>query len=254
MSPISPRKTPPTPPILCDLNGDEQLEILAMTNGVYFETAEQQAGKPNAILFALSTQGEILDRFDLGSARYFGEAFVCQLGRGEHLSVVLSGSGGFDVINLQGFGPKWEYFQRRRTYQRLNVLPWAYEETYFIYRGEKKGIQNGTDNLILKRIGKNDAGEPIYRNGGRFISEPLELPPGCEFKTLTYLVDTPKGTECNVSLIDEAGQVIVSDAKPDQPLDNVNSTVRVVIELSTDDPTKTPRFDEYRLSFRKCVE
>ncbi|MEX1232428.1 MAG: FG-GAP-like repeat-containing protein [Planctomycetaceae bacterium] len=241
-------------PILCDLNGDEQLEILAMTNGTYFETEVQQQSKPHAILFALNAKGEILDQFDLGSARYFGEAFACQSARGENLSIVLSGSGGMDVIETKGKGPNSEYFQRRRTYQRLNVVQWAYEETYFLYRGEKEDVQNGTDNLILKKIGKNDEGEPLYAPQGHFISEPLDVPPGCEFTTLTYEVDTPEGTNCKVSLIDEARKVILDNVKPDQKLENVGSTVRVLFELSTDDELKTPRFDGYRLEFWKRAE
>ncbi|MDA1214261.1 MAG: hypothetical protein O2955_17265 [Planctomycetota bacterium] len=238
-------------PILCDLNGDQELEILAMTSGTYFETEEQQQSKTHALLFALNAKGEILDQFDLGAARYFGEAFVCQLAKGEPLSVILSGSGGMDVIELKGLGPNSEYFQRRRTYQRLNVLPWAYEETYFLHRGEKENVQNGTDNLILKKTGKTDDGEPLYANNGRFISEPLYVPPGCEFTSLTYQVETPEGTRCKVSLIDEAGSVIVANAMPDHKLDNISSTVRVVIELSTDEPKKTPRFDLYLLGFSK---
>ena len=30
-------------------------------------------------------------------------------------------------------------------------MPWAYEDSYFIYRGTKDGVQNQTDNLVLAK-------------------------------------------------------------------------------------------------------
>ena len=63
-------------PILCDLDGKPGLEILALTNGGYFDEPIQ--GK-NAVLFALSPSGEILDRFDVGGPRYWGKAFCCNI-------------------------------------------------------------------------------------------------------------------------------------------------------------------------------
>ena len=63
-------------PILCDLDGKPGLEILALTNGGYFD--EPIRGK-NAVLFALSPSGEILDRFDVGGPRYWGKAYCCNI-------------------------------------------------------------------------------------------------------------------------------------------------------------------------------
>ncbi len=69
------------------------------------------------------------------------------------------------MIETRGFGANTEHFQRRRSYQRLNVVPWAYEDTYFINRGTKKSVVTMTDNLVLnKKEGK-------YLSTGKFTTE-----------------------------------------------------------------------------------
>jgi hypothetical protein len=57
-------------PILCDVNGDKALEILAMTNGGYFGP-NHPGGQTVAdgVIFTLSADGEILDRLEVGSRR-----------------------------------------------------------------------------------------------------------------------------------------------------------------------------------------
>ncbi|MEZ6032960.1 MAG: VCBS repeat-containing protein [Planctomycetaceae bacterium] len=122
-------------PILCDLNGDRQLEILAMTHGQY---SPEPGIQPNARLTALNAAGQVLDELDLGESRYWGHAYVCNVDDDPQLELVVSGYGGLDVIETRGFGSNTEHFQRRRSYQRLNVRPWVYEDSYFIERGRKK--------------------------------------------------------------------------------------------------------------------
>jgi len=135
------------------VNGDQKIEIIALTNGGYFDQAGKVTGgkkKANGIVFVLSAEGDIIDQYDVGSPRYWGDAFVCNIDNDPFLELVISGSGGLDVIKTRGFGTNTEHFQPRRNYQRLNVVPWAYEDSYFIYRGTKEGVVNLTDNLILK--------------------------------------------------------------------------------------------------------
>ena len=58
-----------------------------------------------------------------------------------HLELVVSGYGGLDVFETSGFGSNTEHFQRRRNYQRLNVRPWAYEDSFFMERGHRLRVR-----------------------------------------------------------------------------------------------------------------
>ncbi len=229
-------------PVLCDLNGDKNLEILAMTNGGYADDVAKQA--PNGILFALSADGEILDRFDLGSPRFWGFAFAANADDDPYLELVVAGSGGLDVIETQGYGPNTEHFQRRRTYQRLNVVPWAYEDSYFIYRGAKDGVVNLTDNLVL---GQKDG---RYHPSGRFTTELLSLPPDGSFDRVQYEGRTPKGTALAVNILNRSGQPIKTDVPSGSSLE-LDEPIRLEFVLSTADRSVTPTLDSYSLSFRR---
>ena len=82
-------------PILCDVNGDHRLEILALTNGGYFDaTGRPSPGQTVAagVVFALSATGEILDRFEVSGPRYWGDAFVCNIDDDPFLELVISDS------------------------------------------------------------------------------------------------------------------------------------------------------------------
>ena len=235
-------------PILCDLNGDHQLEILAMTSGSFFEgPPENTHGTANGILFALTAEGTILDTFDVGGPRFLMEAFVTNLDDDPFLEVVLAGSGGLDVIETRGFGANVEYFQRRRTYQRLNVLRWAYEDSYFIHRGTREGVTNLTDNLVLE---KTDNG---YRPAGRFVTELLTLPPGGYFDQLQFMVRLPPGTSIRANLLDATGKIILGDVQNATKL-NIAEPARIEFQFSTTDRQMTPLLDEYSLSFDRKQE
>jgi len=228
-------------PVLCDLNGDAQLEILALTNGPY----RGASGPSNhAIIFALSASGEILDRFDVGGPRYWGKAFCCNVDDDPYLELVASGSGGLDVIETRGFGPGTEHFQRRRDYRRLNVLPWAYEDTYFMDRGVKRGVSTRTDNLVLRKT------EDGYGNRGTFVTELLTLPPGGFFNHLKYVANTPPGTALHVNLLDRSGATLLADVATDTSL-HVGQPVRIEFRLTTTDPHVSPVLDAYSLSFQR---
>jgi len=232
-------------PILCDVDGDRQLEILAQTNGGYFNEAGQpspgQIAAPG-VVFALDAAGQILDRFSVNGPRYWGDAFVCNLDQDPFLELVVSGSGGLDVIETRGFGPQSEHFQRRRSYQRLNVLPWAYEDTYFMDRGSKEGVVNQTGNLVLKRQRGG------YRRSGRFTTELLHLPPAAYFDRIRYQARTPAGTALVVNLLDADGRRIQTGLTDNQALHH-RAAVRLEFNLSTTDPRATPLLDAYSLSF-----
>jgi len=226
-------------PILCDLDGRSGLEILALTNGGYFDTPGP--GR-NAVLFALSPSGEILDRFDVGGPRFWGKAFCSNIDDDPYLELVVSGSGGLDVVQTRGFGPNTEHFQRRRDYRRLSVLPWAYEDTYFIYRGRKQGLVNGVDNLVLERTdGRN-------RDRGNFVTELLTLPPDAYFDRLKYIADTPSGTAFAVNILDSSRNAIVQDVKDGAEL-HLDQPVRLEFVFTTTDEAASPILDEYSLSF-----
>ena len=226
-------------PILCDLNGDRQLEILAMTHGQYSPTPGL---KPNAKLFALDAKGNILDELDLGESRYWGHAFVCNVDDDPWLELVVSGYGGLDVIETRGFGSNTEHFQRRRSYQRVNVRPWAYEDSYFIERGRKQRVVNLTDNLVLA---KEDGG---YVRDGRYVTELLTLPPDYEFRRLQFAADTPAGTQIRVDVLDVNGRPLRESVVSDTDL-RIGRPVKLSFRLSTSDPANTPKLDSYSLAF-----
>ena len=229
-------------PILCDLDGDAELEILALTNGGY-----QSGSAPgrNGVLFALSATGEILDRFDIGGPRYWGKAFCCNVDDDPYLELIASGSGGLDVIETRGFGPNTEHFQRRRDYRRLNVLPWAYEDTYFIYRGTRRGVSNRTDNLVLQKTGDQ------YIAGGSFITELLTLPPDGLFNHLRYVAHTPPGTAIRVNVLNGGGVTLLSDVAVDTRL-HIDQPVRIEFRFTTPHSSVSPAIDEYSLSFERA--
>ncbi|MDA1055214.1 MAG: PmoA family protein [Planctomycetota bacterium] len=231
-------------PILCDLNGDRQLEILAMTHGQYSPTPGQ---KPNAKLFALDVRGNVLDELDLGESRYWGHAFVCNLDDDSYLELVVSGYGGLDVIETRGFGSNTEHFQRRRNYQRLNVRPWAYEDSFFIERGERKRVVNLTDNLVLA---KGDGG---FARDGRFVTELLTLPPDCEFRHLRFVAEIPAGTQLGIDVLAADERPLREAVRSGTDL-RIGEPVRLSFGLSTTDPTKTPKLDSYSLVFDRGKE
>lgn len=237
-------------PILCDIDGDSELEILALTNGGYFDAT----GKPsrnrksaNGIVFALSAKGEILDRFDVGGPRYWGGAFVCNIDYDPALELVVAGSGGLDVIETRGRGPNAEHFQRRRNYQRLNVVPWAYKDSYFIGRGDKHSVVNLTDNLVLA---KTDDG---YRLAGTFTTELLTLSPGMRFNHIAYKSRTPKGTSIRLTVLDTTENPVLTNVKSGDLL-NLTQPVKLHFQFSTTDFEKTPILDSYRLRFDRGID
>jgi hypothetical protein len=230
-------------PILCDLDGDKPLEILALTNGGYFDSPEQASKQgANGVLFALSAAGEVLDRFDVGGPRYWGEAFVANVDDDPQMELVVSGGGGVDVIETRGYGPNTEHFERRRDYQRLNVVPWAYEDSYFIRRGKKTGVENRTDNLVLAR--SNDR----YGPSGTFLTELLAPPPGCFFDRIGFEAQTPPGAEVRLRILDQAGHALWEDARSGQRL-HIERPVRLEFSLSSRSGAATPLLDSYRLTF-----
>lgn len=229
-------------PILCDLNGDRNLEILALTSGQYSPTPGL---KPNAKLFALDANGEVLDELDLGESRYWGHAYVCNVDDDPYLELVAAGYGGLDVIETRGFGPDTEHFQRRRNYQRLNVRPWAYEDTFFSERGAKQGVALRADNLVLAR---DDGG---YLPDGRFVTALLTLPPGCEFRRLHFEFDAPQGTEVRVNALDANNRLLRSGVDRGDDL-RIRQPVRLAFELSTADVAKTPTLRSYSLAFDRA--
>ncbi len=229
-------------PILCDVNGNEDLEIVVMSNGGYADPKAGQPLKANGVLFALSAKGEVLDRFDVGAARYWGHAFYCNIDDDPTMELVVSGSGGLDVIKTCGLGPNTEHFQRRRSYRRLNVIPWAYQDDYFIYRGTRYGVVHQADALVLP---KDQHG---YQPSGSVVTALLTLPAGCRFDRLRYRAQTPEGTGISVSLLDKHNSVLLENVKPDQPL-AIASAVRIQFEFATDRKSATPTLDAYALSF-----
>jgi len=228
-------------PILCDLNGDSALEILAMTNGQYSPTP---GVKPNAILFALDARGEIIDEFDLGESRFWGHAFVCNLDGDPFLELAVSGSGGLDVIETKGYGPNTENFQRRRSYQRLNVIPWAYADEFFIYRGQRHDVMNQTDNLVLGKAGSG------YVSRGSFTTEVLTLPPQCRFTTLEYQTETPIETSILVNVLDATDRVVQRDVAAGTEL-NWTEPVKLQFLFNSERSDRTPKLDSYSLSFER---
>ncbi|MEZ6048293.1 MAG: hypothetical protein R3C11_22510 [Planctomycetaceae bacterium] len=157
-------------PLLCDVDGDRELEILAITNHSFPSDGNEESSSEHGIVVALSATGEEFDRFDVGGPRYWGEAFLVNVDEDPWQELVISGQGGLDVIQTRGYGPQEDYVQRRRTYQRLNVYPWAYEDTYFIHQGTKTNLTSRADALVLKQDGSD------YVSSGSYQTELLRLP------------------------------------------------------------------------------
>ena len=222
-------------PILCDVDGKAGLEILAMTNGGYSKKA---AG----IVFVLSPQGKVLDQLNVGGDRYWGEAFYANIDQDPQMELVVSGSGGMDVIETRGLGPKTEHYQRRRNYQRLNHVPGAYEDSYFIQRGARTRVENRTDNLVLKK----DQGK--YQATGRFLTELLVPPTGCQFVELDYAATKPSGTRLEVNLLDSNGRVLQRQVQDGSSL-KISQPIQIEFVFQTDHSDRTPLLDHYRLRF-----
>ena len=234
-------------PILVDVNGDHQIEILALTNGGYFDAAGKPAAGRSAapgVVFALSASGEVLDRFAIAGHRYWGDAFVANIDDDPFLELVVTGSGGLDVIQTRGFGPDTEHFQRRRNYQRLNVVPWAYEDSFFVYRGTKDGVRNRTDNLVLVHQGQG------YGESGSFTTQLLRLPPNGRFGQLKYLGRTPANTKLTVNILDRNRRRIRTALSSGANL-GLTDPVHLEFVLSTADRSVTPTLDAYSLSFQR---
>lgn len=227
-------------PILVDLDGEKGLEILAMTNGGYSGTLGH--GK----VFALDVEGNVLAEYDVGGNRYWGEAFVANVDDDPFLEIVLSGNGGYDVIKTKGYGPDVEYFQRRRSYTRNNVIPWAYEDDYFVDRGRRVNVENETDDLVLAKLANGD-----YAAQGVFMTDILVLPTEeFRFTTLEYQTETPAGTSVTVNVLDDSGQVVLTNVASGAHLELAHA-VRLQFILATTDGGLTPHLDFYSLAFDK---
>ena len=232
-------------PILCDVNGDRDLEIIALTNGGYFDASGRSSSGQRAvpgIVFAVSADGEILDQFDVGGPRYWGDAFACNVDEDPYLELVVSGSGGLDVIQTEGFGPNTEHFQRRRSYQRLNVVPWAYEDSYFIGRGTKQHVVNLTDNLVLAK----DDGR--HRSSGKFTTELLTPPPDGFFDQISWEARTSDTASLKVNILDRFRHRICSGLTSGTKL-QIDEPVHLEFVFSTTDQSFTPTLDSYSLKF-----
>ena len=222
-------------PILCDVDGKQGLEILAMTNGGYSKKA---AG----IVVVLSADGTVMDQLDVGGSRYWGEAFYANIDNDPWMELVVSGSGGMDVIETRGLGPGSEHYQRRRNYQRLHHVPWAYEDSYFIHRGTLTNVENRTDNLVLKKINKN------YLTTGRFVTEVLKPPPSCRFVQLHYGAVTPTGTSLTVNLLDSQQRPLLKKISNSSRLE-INQPVHIEFVFHSTRSDRTPLLDDYQLRF-----
>ena len=231
-------------PILCDVNGDSTLEIVALTNGGYMTADDDRSEMPHGIVFAISPAGEILNRFDVGGPRYWGEAFMTNVDDDSQQELIATGQGGLDVIEAAGLGTSAEYYQRRRTYARLNVYPWRHEDSYFDRRGEKKDVVSRADSLVLAQRDGHFVGV------GQFTTALLTLPPECRFSTLRLATDAPNGTDLVVDVLGARGDVLLSGLKDGVDID-VAEPVRLVFRFSTTDNILTPRLDSYSLEFQR---
>ena len=236
-----------TSPVLCDVDGDRDLEILAMTNGAYFDGKRVDKNVGSGIIFALSADGEILDRLDLGSRRAVCHAFVCNVDADPFLEYVVSGPGGVDVIETRGFGANTENFQHRRNYTRNNIVPWAYEDSYFIERGTKRDVVNLTDNLVLEKTPDG------YAASGQFTTELLTLPPNGFFDWIEVTMDQPQHTQVKLDILDKHGQPLREDVKSGSKLD-ISEPVHLDFHFSTTDRAVTPKLDAYVLEFDRRME
>jgi hypothetical protein len=163
------------------------------------------------------------------------------------LELVVSGYGGLDVIETRGFGANTEHFQRRRSYQRLNVRPWAYEDSYFIERGRKKNVVNVTDNLVMVKQGDG------YSPFGEFMTELLTLPPDCEFRRLEFDAEMPVGTEILVDVV-AANEHALREAVGSGTNLGIGVPVRLLFRFSTSDATKSPMLHSFSLAFDRRLE
>ena len=231
-------------PILCDVNGNGQLEIVALTGSKYFDAAKPGTNAANGIAFVLDANGSVLDQFDVGSPRCWNMGFAGNVDDDPHLELVLSGCGHLDVIRTRGFGPNTEVFRKRRTYQRNNAWPWAYEDTYFIDRGTREGVMNQTDNLVLTR---NADG---FQRSGRFTTELLTLPPDGFFHQLDCEIQQPEATKITVTVLDQKDNVLIANAGTRQSL-HLAQPVKLRFIFSTTDSRRTPKLDAYRLAFSR---
>ncbi len=223
-------------PVLCDVDGDAELEILAVTNGGWDDPAP-------AVLFALSATGTVLDSFSVVNVTYAGSVYVCNVDDDPFMEVVVSGRGGMDVVETKGYGPNTEHVTRRRSYQRNNVVKWAYEDEYFIYRGEKDDVVNRTDDLVLAREGE------AYKESGRWTSEFFTLPgEAFVFDRIHFEADQPEGTRVQLNIADEDGDLFLSGVSSGQRLD-LQQPLRLEFVLETEHAEKTPRLDSYSLTF-----
>jgi len=225
-------------PILCDVNGDDRLEILAMSDGGWYKDEP-------ATIYVLDSNGRVLDRLTVGAVTCGGGApFYCDVDGDGYMELVLAGKGGIDVVKTLGRGPNSEHFTSRRSYRRNNVVTWAYEEDYFIFRGIKDGVTNLADNLVLA---KNRDG--LYRPSGRYVTELLTLPNSeSRFDRLTYEAVQPEQTRITVNILDAHGRIILENVKDGQQL-RVQEPVRIEFCLETHEPSRTPRLDAFRLTF-----
>jgi hypothetical protein len=161
------------------------------------------------------------------------------------MELVVSGSGGMDVIETRGLGPRTEHYQRRRNYQRLNHVPWAYEDSYFIHRGTRTLVENRTDNLVLK------GSKGSYPSTGRFLTEVLEPPAGCRFVQLHYDATIPSGTSLEVNLLNQGERTLLRRATSGSSL-NISEPVQIEFIFRTDRPDRTPLLDRYQLRFDRA--
>ena len=113
-----------------------------------------------------------------------------------------------------------------------------------MYRGAKNNVVTRTDNLVLTR---SDSG---YARRGTFVTEPLQLPPGCLFTTLSWQSREPAGTSIQVNVLDNAGKVRQRGTVRGVRL-GITGTVRLEFVLTTDRGTATPTLDDYSLRFAR---
>jgi len=231
-------------PVLCDVNGDRALEIVALTGSGYFDAANPGTNAANGIIFVLDPNGGVLDQLDIGSPRSWSIGFACNVDNDPHQELVLSGCGHLDVIRTRGFGPNTELFRKRRTCQRNNAYPWAYEDTYFMDRGTRVSVVNQTDNLVLAR---NADG---FQRSGSFTTELFTLPPDGYFHQLDCEIQQPQATKITITLLDQNDNVLMANASPRQSL-QLAQPVKLRFVLSTTDLRRTPKLDAYRLAFRR---
>ena len=145
-------------------------------------------------------------------------------------------------------GPNTEHYQRRRDYRRLNVLPWAYEDTFFNQRVQRENVSCRADSVVLKSV---TPGNHLPR--GRILTPLLTLPDGFYFDRIDFEADIPESTELKCNLVSDAGNNLAADVRPGQVLD-VRQAVRLEFELSTTASERTPRLKEYSLKFSRLAD